>query len=315
MESQIPESGFTDPYEGGNWAWGLPSPIPEGVERNRSMAFILSTARSGSTLLRVMLEEHPTLFSPPELYLLQFENMAERREKIMQLGYIWALWGLDTAFSKLQQLNPERTDLLPDKLEADNVSIPQVYKMIQELIGERVLVDKTPSYAAHPAWLHRAEGMFEKPKYLYLVRHPYAVIESQVRMRFHRLLGNHWSYWDENPWLNAEKHWAVWNRHIIDFLEDVEAGRKHRIYYEELVTDPRTTLNGICEFLGVPFDESVLYPYSGDSTGFEVGDPNLRTHSRVEPKLATAWQEKRPPQELSDFTRQVADELGYQYLT
>jgi hypothetical protein len=253
-----------------------------------------------------MLDEHPALFSPPELYLLPFDNMVERKKKAMQLGYPWMLQGLDTAFDKLQWPPAER-------LETDNASTSQVYGIMQEKLGERLLVDKTPPYAAHPDWLRRAEGMFEEPKYLFLARHPYAVIESFVRMRFHRLMGKHWLSWDENPWLNAEKHWAVYNRNILDFLEGIESGRKHLIYYEKLVTDPRATINGICEFLGIPFDEKILTPYSESSRDFELGDPNLRNRSSVDPALATAWQKKRPPQELSDFTRRVADELEYQY--
>ena len=137
VEIQAPETGFTDPYEGGSWSWGLPTPVSEGTKRNRSIAFILSTARSGSTILRTMLDEHPTLFSPPELYLLPFDNMVERKKKVMQLGYPWMLRGLDTAFDKLQWPLPEQTELPSEKLEADDASIPQVYEIMQEQLGDR----------------------------------------------------------------------------------------------------------------------------------------------------------------------------------
>src|SRR5438874_2417 len=43
--------------------------------RNRPAAFLLSSPRSGSTLLRVMLAGHPALFVPPELHLLPFSSM------------------------------------------------------------------------------------------------------------------------------------------------------------------------------------------------------------------------------------------------
>ena len=41
-------------------------------------AFVLSSVRSGSTLLRVMLAGHPDLFCPPELHLLPYADMRER---------------------------------------------------------------------------------------------------------------------------------------------------------------------------------------------------------------------------------------------
>ena len=41
---------------------------------------MLSPPRSGSTLLRVMLGGNPRLFAPPELELLNFDTLAERRD-------------------------------------------------------------------------------------------------------------------------------------------------------------------------------------------------------------------------------------------
>jgi hypothetical protein len=238
--------------------------------------------------------------------------MVEREEKITKLGYHWMLVGLYTALKSLQDLNPGKVIPTPKELLEANTPIPHVYRMMQDLIDNRLLVDKTPPYATHPAWLRRAEDMFRGAKYIFLVRDPYAVIESYVRMRFPiRLLGNHWLYWDENPWLNAEKHWTSMNHHILDFLKGVESGRHHRVYYESLVTEPEKILRGICDFLGITFSKGVLNPYARGYSGYGLGDPNLTNHKGVDPSLATAWKKKRPPQELSDFTRRIADELGY----
>jgi len=312
MDIPAPESGFTDLYEGGNWAWGLPSPVPEGSECNSPVVFLLSPARSGSTLLRVMLQGHPNLFCPPELYLLPFESMAERKDKFTQLGYTWMARGLAVSLVELEGLTPEQAEQRLQQLEEKDAPIQLVYRMLQELAGMRLLVDKTPLYANHPVWLRRAEELFEGAKYLHLVRHPYAVIESYVRMRFHnRLVGNHWLIRDENPWLAAEKHWTGYNHHILGFLKGIEAQRKHRILFEDLVTEPRTVLNGICDFLGIPFDEAVLNPYEGNRMTSELSDPNLMTRNKIEPSLATSWQKRRPPQQLSEFTQQLAVEFRY----
>ena len=48
--------------------------------KNPSAIFILSPMRSGSTLLRIMLAGNPRLFAPPELQLLCFENLADRKD-------------------------------------------------------------------------------------------------------------------------------------------------------------------------------------------------------------------------------------------
>ncbi|HLE84125.1 MAG TPA: amino acid adenylation domain-containing protein, partial [Thermoanaerobaculia bacterium] len=50
------------------------------ARRNPRAVFVLGPPRSGTTLLRVMLAGHPDLFAPPELELLPYATLAERRE-------------------------------------------------------------------------------------------------------------------------------------------------------------------------------------------------------------------------------------------
>ncbi|CAN0488801.1 unnamed protein product, partial [Phaeothamnion confervicola] len=75
-----------------------PAPRPAAL-KNPPAAFILSPARAGSTLLRIMLASHPDLFVPPELELLLFNDMQERRKSLHD-GW-FDLMGLDTAVREL----------------------------------------------------------------------------------------------------------------------------------------------------------------------------------------------------------------------
>jgi phthiocerol/phenolphthiocerol synthesis type-I polyketide synthase E len=306
-----PQSTYADPYQGGTWPWGLPALRPSGAPKNPPAAFVLAGPRSGSTLLRVMLARHPSLFCGPELHLLLFERMARRHRLLTRLGYPWMEWGLEQSLALLGQCSPEEARERAEQLAKDDVPIQEVYRLLQGQIGQRLLVDKSPSYTAHPAWLSRAEDLFEEPKYLYLTRHPSAAIESFVRMRFHWLIGNQFGGWDANPWLFAEKGWAVHNRNAMDFLRGIADGRQHWVRYEDLVGDPEATMQQICGFLGIPFDDAVLHPYQGIRATFELGDPNLLAHAGIDPALATAWEKNPPPQRLSPFTKDVAAELGY----
>jgi len=55
---------------------------PHGLapqKKNPTAIFVLSPPRSGSTLFRVMLAGHPQLFAPPELDLLSFNTLRERK--------------------------------------------------------------------------------------------------------------------------------------------------------------------------------------------------------------------------------------------
>ena len=151
------------------------SPLASSSERLPGIIFILSSPRSGSTLLRVMLAGHSSLFSPPELHLLPFNTMKERQE---QFNASYLDEGLQKAFMEIQNLDAKASQTLIKDLESQNLSIQQVYEMLQKSIAPRLLVDKSPSYAMNRTILERAEAIFTNSKYIYLVRHPYSVIES-----------------------------------------------------------------------------------------------------------------------------------------
>ena len=54
-------------------------------------------------------------------------------------------------------------------------------RLITDLGGTRILVDKTPTYLEHPSYLDHAHAIFgSAANYIHLVRHPYACIESGV---------------------------------------------------------------------------------------------------------------------------------------
>ena len=82
--------------------------------------------------------------------------------------------------------------------------------------------------------------------------------------------------------------------------------------FEDLVARPREEQSKICNFLNIPFDESILDPYEGERMITFPSDPNLTSRARIDPNLATAWQKNPPPQKLSKFTQKVAAELGYE---
>jgi hypothetical protein len=308
-----PEGSATvvDPFEKGTYLLRIATKHPIGAKRNPGIVFILCSPRTGSTLLRVMLAGHARLFAPPELNLLPFESMGERGRQIDEVGLSWMRRGPGTAFAYLENLTPEQVDQRLSQLEQDDVPVQQVYAMLQELAGDRLLVDKSPAYTGHLGILQRAEQLFKGSKYLHLIRHPCGAIESFARMGAHEWIGETVDFWDENPWLFAEKVWDAQNIHILEFLKDIEPSRQHRVIYEELVFDPSSVLQGICGFLGLPFDEAVLRPYDGDRMP-GIGDPNTYSvYDRVESSLATAWKKRPPPQRLGEVTRRLCREFGY----
>ncbi|RKH14639.1 acyltransferase domain-containing protein [Corallococcus sp. CA053C] len=285
------------------------------AKKNPPMVFVHSSPRAGSTLFRVMLAGHPRLFCPPEVNLLFFESMREWRENIgFGSEMEWTTGGLQWAFMELEKLDSAAGAGLVDRLVADDVSAQEVYRRLQEKSAPRLLVDKTPTYAMDVETLQRAEQMFDGNKYIYLYRHPLPVMESILRMRFDRLFAaGLFGDADVDPYVVAETVWALSNRNLLNFFDGIGRERCHWVAYEDLVADPTKVMTGVCDFLGLSFDERMVQPYDGkkDRMMGGLGDPNILQHQGIEKKLGESWKRIKWPRAFDASTHAVIERLGY----
>ncbi|HEY0733778.1 MAG TPA: SDR family NAD(P)-dependent oxidoreductase, partial [Herpetosiphonaceae bacterium] len=289
------------------------------TRKNAPIFFSHSCVRSGSTLFRVMLAGHPALHSPPELGILWYDTMREWRRSLTDPsyghGFHWAAQGLQWTFMELLGRDPEAARAYMDELVAQDTPIYEVYDRLQELSAPRILVDKSPSYTMSLDTLQRAEAIFDRPKYIHLVRHPYAVIESVVRIRLDKLFSPViYGSDDVDPFVVAEKVWVTSNRNLLTFLQDIDQGRQLRVYYEQLVSQPEATMRGVCDFLELPYDPAVIQPYDNKRERMisGIGDPNILKHDQVDARLSETWRKVKLPWHLGEPAQQLAAELGYE---
>lgn len=295
----------------GFWSYAQPLPAPP-PQKNSPAVFLLSSPRAGSTLLRVMLAGHGDLFCPPELHLLPFDTLTERQQR---LGDSYLHEGLLRALMELMDLDASQTQAMLTEWVDHRMSIQAVYDKLQQLAGSRLLVDKSPTYGLNRAILERGEQLFTGAKYIHLVRHPYAVVDSFVRNRMHKIFNLE----PEDPYRLAELVWHHSNTNIRAFLETVDPQRQYFLRYEDLVTRPETTLERLCQFLMVPFDPAVLTPYQGArmtdgirSRSLAVDDPNFKQRHRIEPDLAAAWKHVTLPRPLQAQSQDLASQFNYE---
>jgi acyl transferase domain-containing protein/acyl-CoA synthetase (AMP-forming)/AMP-acid ligase II/pimeloyl-ACP methyl ester carboxylesterase/acyl carrier protein len=276
------------------------------------IAFILSSPRAGSTLLRVMLAGHKDLVSPPELHLLPFANMQER-QKELEASHLGE--GLIRTLMDLKQISATESETLVNQWVKENLSIAEIYQLLQQLSGNRLLVDKSPTYAIAKETLFHSERMFSHAKYIHLIRHPYSVVESFARLRMDKLLGLSHS----NPYEIGESIWQKTNQNILNFIKEIDNQKVYQVYYEDLVTQPEKIMKEMCNFLEVPFSESVLNPYEGErmtegvhNQSMSVGDPNFNTRRHIDSKLADHWRQVQLPIFLNPVTANLALSFHYQ---
>lgn len=273
-------------------------------QKNPAMIFVLSSPRSGSTLFRLMLSCHEELFAPPELALLPYPDMRAWSE---DPDILMPRQGLVQALQSLLNLDRDAAEERVDGFVDAARTTADVFRAMQDALGDRTLVDKTPANTLHLETLQRAEALFDQPRYVCLVRHPYAVIDSFVRARFDRLRGD-----QGDPYAIAEAYWLRMNQNIRTFSGQIEAARVCRLRFEDLVSDPERQMRRVCTFLEIPFREAVLHPYETSEMFRGPGDPNIFRHTSIEPGRGEAWKGVELPRPLSDESRDMAAELGYE---
>src|SRR5262245_47512664 len=186
------------------------------------------------------------------------------------------------------------------------------------MLGERILVDKTVSYALDVGALERAEAYFKEARYLHLVRRPEAMIRSfervkaEVGFRYeHRLGGREL----------AEAMWVISHENILEFLSRVPAERQHRLRFEDLVTEPRAVMEEVSEFLGIELSEGMLRPYEErrermtdavHPLSVMVGDVRFHEHREIDRRVAESWKEEGEDLELGAAARDLSKRLGYE---
>ncbi len=288
------------------------------VSKNSSVVFVLSPPRSGSTLMRVMLGGHPRLFAPPELELLSFNTLAERREAFADRFSFWRE-GTIRALMEIKKCDADAAAWLMDQCEKQRLTTKQFYVLMQGWLGGRMLVDKTPSYALDAKILQRAEHDFADTRYIHLIRHPFAMIRSFENARLDQVFFRHPHNFTRRQL--AELIWLVSQVNILEFLQTIPAQRQHQVHFEELVAEPERVLRGICAFLDLKYVSEMATPYQGSSKRMTdgihplskmLGDVKFHEHKGVEAATADNWrQELEAGDRLADETWTIAERLGY----
>jgi amino acid adenylation domain-containing protein/non-ribosomal peptide synthase protein (TIGR01720 family) len=286
---------------------------------NPPATFILSPPRSGSTLLRVMLEGSQELFCPPELDLLSFDTLGERKRTFTGQYDIW-LEGAIRAIMEAKGMTVDDATAFMANLEEQDLAISTFYRQLQSWIGERMLVDKTPVYALDRAVLQRAEAYFDNAYYIHLIRHPYASIYSFLEGHLEELFFRY-----EHPFSRrelAELIWIVSHQNILGFLKNIPDERKISVRFEELVRQPERTMRAICSTLNIRYDARMIDPYDGDrmTTGLQpekqmAGDFKFYLRKRIDPSVADRWKRFHEIDFLGDVTVELAHRLGYDIST
>ncbi len=256
--------------------------------------FIGGAGRSGTTLVRVILDSHPHIACGPELKLTPIVG------EVLQ---------------KVENELPSITENY--HLPAD--AVPQgLRQLLQSLLmpylaqsGKRRIAEKTPHNVAYFPQLHQ---IFPDSPLIHVIRDGRDVVASLLQMDWRDIATG-----KPMPITNDARMAASYWVNIVSrarnavVINPTLAQRYFEIRYEDLVTDPEPILRELFSFLGEPWDAGVLHFYeqsrdlAGESSSEQVSQP-LYTHA------IGRWQRDLSPEQqavVKEIAGDLLIELGY----
>ncbi|GAB4301009.1 MAG: sulfotransferase [Marinilabiliales bacterium] len=213
--------------------------------------FILSRPRSGSTLLRFMLDAHPEIAIPPECtYIIdlyhKYNNKTkwdEKRKikfiKDLQKSYKIESWFIDFDIYKEALINNNELNSYSKICKYTHL----YYKTPYTKKDIKIIGDKNPIYSIYTNKLMK---LFPGSKYIILTRDYRDNVTSIQKTDFEApaipLLAWRWSKVYNNLFNDCKKF-------PNNFIS---------IKYEDLISNPEKTLKNICMFLNIEYHENML---------------------------------------------------------
>jgi sulfotransferase family protein len=279
--------------------------------------FVVGVNRSGTTLLRMMLDAHPLLTIPPETHFVpELIEAAEGRtptpESLLATITRQREWG-DFGLTEEELLERFRAI---EPLNAGD-ALRAFYSAYAERVGKPRWGEKTPIYVKS---MRRIERALPEARFVHVIRDGRDVALS-IRDRAVK----------EHPIDRIAERWV---RRISRAREQAQRLEHYEeIRYEALILDTRTTLERVCEVFELPWDDALLdyhersadrlaemkreLPESGKRTTLSV-ERRMATHARTtekpDPRRVSRWREgmDRADRELFEsIAGPLLAELGY----
>lgn len=263
--------------------------------------FIIGCPRSGTTLLRAMLDSHPEFSVPPESYFLVpvlvrarqygagagFDRAGVLRDVAGNVS--WPTWQVGPEFLEGIGADASLTDA--------PATVRAVYDRYAALHGKRVAIDKTPRHTEHVALIAHA---YPDCRFIHLVRDGRDVVPSLRSMPYFPA-----------RFADAALYWRIRALHGRAARGVVGPTRFHELRYEDLVRDPERQLEPLCEFLGVEYSPAML-GYTSRAEQVIAGMGNRAYHENIQraPQRTRDWRTDLSERDAARFEALAGDALA-----
>jgi len=283
------------------------APVPTEA---RAPVFVIGYVRSGTTLLRRMLDAHPELFVLQELD--EFQRLPPRlgRRGLPDRAALEAFLAALPPFYLRRIYDPERfRALAAPRLP---LATPEVFRLLKA--SARAAAAKPGARWGHKEphewpFVYRLRVWFPDAQFLHIVRRPHDVAASVAHYREVKLHSK------PTTTVISAWHWRESVRSVTAEAARLGPGRYLRLRYEDLAARPEATLARIAHFLGIDpggvahmlrFHEQPLEGHAGRHMS-RVREPvSHDRESRAERSLSG-----RRRRDIDWICRREMAELGY----
>lgn len=261
--------------------------IKKKSEASELKFFIISSGRSGTTLLRKLLVKGGEIYIPPE------SNDWIPKFAVIFTKKYFASWHKKVALCldildkdpdfKYWDINLKNVREILLKLDPESQNF---YGLINFLYrynappNTPVLGDKTPYLILELPWI---KALFPQAKFIHLIRDSKDVVSSRMK-NFNESIEQATNRW---VWamIETDKHF---HKNQKNFIE---------IKYEDLTHSPQKTLQDLTHFLGVKYSPEMLA-----HEDLELGDTHLEhhqeTHNPIHQSAVKKWKSVLTPDEV-----------------
>lgn len=234
-----------------------------------SPVFLIGAERSGTTLLRLLLDHHSEI---------SFQHEFELCVKYLPASG-WP--DMETYYNQLacDRIFKHSKYTIDRSLDYPHL-VNDFLLQKQRESGSKPVIGSTVHYQ-----FSNLTRIWPNSRFIHIIRDGRDVSRSMVQVG-----------WFGNSW-NSCVRWLRSENEIDGFRPSVSDDRWIDVRYESLLEDTRGELKRICDFLGIEFDED-MFSYADDST-----------YEPIDASLAYQWKRKQSQREVQLIESRVGDML------
>lgn len=220
--------------------------------RQRRLLFIIGFPRRGTKLLRGILNNHPRIFITSELLFLPYllDNWDSYGDlsnpdnfRLMHADVIKTFYFTVRADQGMDVIDVEQWHAACESFDPTGILLPLLRHETGAPEGDGIwLGDKSPNYTTHLAQISRA---LPEAKIIHIVRD---VRDAALSAR---------KIWNSNIYRYAQR-WTDGMRPLCRELEALPTRNRLELRYEDLLSEPATTLSRVTDFLGLEYREDIV---------------------------------------------------------